>query len=78
MLSSFLLSPTEYIYEYRKKEGERRIVEGAIQSVTIDLETETVRKGTPHTLVIKKNKAAYKKKLKEWDVDCDLLTALGE
>ena len=55
----------------------RSQMESAIANVTIDLGTETIRKGSPHTLQLTKTQAAYEKALSKWQVDVELLNKLG-
>ena len=51
-------------------------MESAIRNVTIDLDLETIRKGSPHTLRLTKNTKAYKAELKKWEQDCVLMRKL--
>ncbi|MFN0203750.1 MAG: 2OG-Fe(II) oxygenase [Bacteroidia bacterium] len=76
MLSSFLLSPTEQIFNYTKAQTERTEMESAIKSVVIDLEMTTLTKGRPYTLQLKKNNATYNRLHKLWEIDCKLLAKL--
>ena len=76
MLRPFLESPTEQVFEFRRKQSERDSVMSAISGVTIDLRMETIRRGSPHTLKITKTQTAYDKKLKEWKEDVALLEQL--
>jgi hypothetical protein len=64
------------IFDYRKNQNERNEMEKAITHVTIDLKTETIRKGSPHTLRITKTRAAYDRKMKEWNEDLVLLNKI--
>ncbi len=73
MLRPFLTSPTEQIFDYRKAQRYRDEVGNAIRNVKIDLRTETIRKGSPHTLRIIKTQAAYERALKAWEVDVAIL-----
>ena len=72
-LKSFLASPVERVFDYRKNQNERTEMEYAIKKVTIDLKIETIRKGSPHTLRITKTTAAYQKSMQEWNEDVSLL-----
>jgi len=76
ILSSFLASPNEQVYDYRAVQAERSEMEAAIKRVTIELKMETIRKGSPHTLRITKTQDAYLQKLKEWGEDVALLEQL--
>lgn len=73
ILRLFLESPLEKTFEYRKPQQERLEMENAIRSVTIDLKMDTIKKGSPHTLLISKTQDEYKKKLTEWEQDLTLL-----
>jgi len=76
ILSGFLASPIEQVFDYRAVQAERNEMEAAINRATIDLKMETIRKGSPHTLRITKTQDAYLRKLKEWDEDVALLELL--
>ena len=76
MLRPFLESPTQQTYDYAKNESYRKNMERAIRDVTIDLKTETIRRGRPYTLRLTKTQAAYEQKLKEWKEDVALLEQL--
>lgn len=73
ILASFLQSPTEMVFDFKKNQSERSMLENAILSVRIDLKTETIRKGSPHTLRITKTLADYQRQLQEWEEDVELL-----
>jgi hypothetical protein len=77
LLKVFLESTTEKVFDYRKNQSERNDLENAITRVTIDLKTETIRKGSPHTLRITKTQAAYSREMKSWNEDLDLLNKIG-
>jgi len=76
LLKAFLESPTEQIFDYRKNQNERNDLENAISRVVIDLKTETIKKGSPHTLRIIKTQAEYKRKMKNWNEDLELLNKI--
>jgi hypothetical protein len=76
ILKDFLQSPTEQIFDFKSLQANRSEMESAIANVTIDLDTETIRKGSPHTLRLTKNNNAYKAELKKWEQDCVLLRKL--
>lgn len=56
----------------------RREMEHAIRSVSIDLSTETIRKGSPQTLRITKTQAAYERDLADWKQDSQLLKQVNQ
>ena len=76
LLKAFLESPTEQIFDYRKNQNERNDLGNAISRVVIDLKTETIRKGSPHTLRIIKTQAEYKRKMKNWNEDMELMNKI--
>ncbi|UZO82378.1 hypothetical protein NBT05_07860 [Aquimarina sp. ERC-38] len=76
MLTPFLNSPIDFVYEYRANQQLREGVENALGSVTIDLKTETIKKGSPYTLKITKTQQEYKRLLKQWNKDKSLLHQL--
>ena len=73
ILASFLQSPTETIFDYRAVQNLRSRMESAIANVTIDLDKETIRKGSPHILRLTKNTKQYHLEMKLWKQDCELL-----
>lgn len=75
-LRQFLESPDEKVFDYRKNQSERSEMEHAIRNVEIDLKTETIRKGLPHTLRITKTQAAYHREMKRWEEDRVLLNKI--
>jgi hypothetical protein len=73
MLRSFLESPTQDVFDFRKNQHERTQLENAINSVRIDLRSETIKVGSPHTLRIFKTMDAYHRELDQWHTDKRLL-----
>ena len=78
LLKTFLESPTEQFFDYRKNQSERNNLENTITHVAIDLKTETIRKGSPHTLRITKTQATYSREMKSWNEDLELLNKIGK
>ncbi len=76
LLTAFLESATEQVFDYRKNQSERIDLENAIRHVVIDLKTETIKKGSPHTLRITKTQAAYNREMKSWNEDVELLNKI--
>ncbi len=76
ILKAFLESPTEQVFDYRKNQSERNDLENAIAHVVVDLKTETIKKGSPHTLRITKTQAAYNREMKSWNEDLELLNKI--
>jgi hypothetical protein len=77
LLKAFLESPDEKIFDYRKNQSERIILEEAIKRVVVDLKTETIKKGSPHILRIIKTEAAYHRQMKDWKEDLVLLDKIS-
>jgi hypothetical protein len=75
-LKDFIESSTETVLDYKKIQKERDLIEMAINNETIDLRTETIRKGSPHTLRITKTQDEYLRLLKIWNEDLELLNKL--
>ncbi|MGS2764034.1 2OG-Fe(II) oxygenase [Sinomicrobium sp. M5D2P9] len=73
ILKVFLESPDETVFDFRKNQSERNEMESAIKNVVIDLKTETIKKGSPHTLRITKTQDAYDCLMKNWHKDVALL-----
>lgn len=73
ILADFIQSPTQQIFDYQRVQGERSEMENAIRNVTIDLKTETIKKGSPHTLRLIKTQDAYQRELAKWEADVVLL-----
>jgi hypothetical protein len=61
---------------YAKVQSDRSAMESAIRNVTIDLDMETIRKGSPHTLKLTKNQANYNREMVLWNKDVALLRAV--
>ncbi len=78
LLKAFLESPDEKVFDYRKIQQERSDMESAILNVVIDLQTETIKKGTPHTLRITKTQDEYKRQLKNWNEDVVLMNSIAQ
>jgi 2OG-Fe(II) oxygenase superfamily len=73
ILAEFLASPTQQVFMYAKVQSDRSAMESAIRNVTIDLDMETIRKGSPHTLKLTKNQANYDREMVLWNKDVALL-----
>jgi len=73
LLEAFLQSPVDQIFDYQRKQNERKEMESVILGSEMDLRLEIIRKGSPHTLRLIKTQAAYEKGLKEWQEDGALL-----
>ncbi|HMQ63849.1 MAG TPA: hypothetical protein PKE06_24410, partial [Flavilitoribacter sp.] len=78
LLTPFLRSPTQQVFDYRANQSYRTEMERAVGNVKVDLAMETIRKGSPHTLRLTKTQAAYERKLKKWKEDVALLGQIKE
>lgn len=72
ILIPFLKSATLEKIEYKKAQAYREQMLDAIRNENLDLHTQTIKKGTPHTLLITKTFASFEKALKYWNEDCEL------
>ena len=77
ILRPFLESGEEVVFEYRKNQSDRTEMERAIAGTVVDLKTETIKRGSPHTLRITKTLAAYERALEEWKDDGKLLSRIS-
>lgn len=73
-MAPFLRSPVEHTFYYARRESDRRRVEKIIRGSGVDLATETIRSGSPHTLVISKTQASYERNLEQWQEDIALFS----
>ncbi len=78
VLKEFLESPQQQVFDYRVNQQERKEMEHAISHVVIDLKTETIKKGSPHTLRITKTQAAFNRQMKDWNEDAMLLEKISK
>lgn len=78
ILTDFLKSPTQQVFDYQSIQTKRTEMEYAIKSVTIDIKMETIRKGSPHTLRLIKTQNAYQRELAKWKIDVELLKKAEE
>ncbi|MES2775434.1 MAG: hypothetical protein V4722_14765 [Bacteroidota bacterium] len=76
VISSFVASPTEEFFDYRVNQQVRNEMESAINNSKIDLRTETIRKGSPHTLRLIKTQGSFLRLFKKWEEDVELLERL--
>ncbi len=73
LLKDFLISPTEQVFDYKQVKADRTAMYNLIRNTRIDLTTQTIKKGSPHTLRIIKTQASYERALKKWEEDGKLL-----
>lgn len=75
-LKSFIEDPERATLDIRRRESDRKTIENALFRAKIDLRTETIRLGSPHTLRITKTNKSYDKELANWKEDSKLLKKL--
>jgi hypothetical protein len=76
ILEPFMQSPTTQVLEYRRVQKERDDMEYTIRNSDADLKTETIKKGSPYTLLITKTQDHYLRQMKIWNHDCMILEKL--
>ena len=76
ILTPFLQSTTQQVFDYARPQSARNDMESAIRNVAIDLKMETIKKGSPHTLRLTKTQVAYEKLLAKWHIDKGLLSKI--
>jgi len=74
----FMADPTAARHEVRRNQAERIRVEDYVKRHNLDLDLHTERKGSPHTLVCRKNDQSYHRALKQRTEDEKLLKRLRE
>lgn len=75
-LARFLADPAQPRWEFRAAQAQRTHVETTIANSKCDVDTATVRKGSPHTLVCTKNQASYEARARQRQGDLTLLERL--
>jgi len=75
-LKLFLENPTEAEHRFRYSQEHRSHLENIIHNNQCDLDVSTDRKGSPHTLVARKNVASYQRKLKTYQENLEYLVAV--
>jgi hypothetical protein len=76
IITPFLLSETEKDYNYKANQSLRDEMESVLKKAKVDITTETIKKGQPHTLKIIKTQASFKRLLNKWEEDVELLDRL--
>ncbi|MEL7147363.1 MAG: hypothetical protein AAFO69_13400, partial [Bacteroidota bacterium] len=77
-LAHFLQSPVDTIYYYKHNASLRGRMESVISQLKLDLTRETIKKSSPHTLQLTKNRNSFELSKKHWQEDCELLGWVGE
>jgi 2OG-Fe(II) oxygenase superfamily len=62
-LSQYLDDPTRQVWEFRAVEAARSHVEHTIRVARCDIDTSTLKRGRPYTLVCRKNQASHKRRV---------------
>jgi len=75
-LAHFLADPASETWQLRAAEAIRAHVQGTIVKSQCDLDTETLRRGRPYTLVCRKNQASYERRALQRRDDLALLERL--
>jgi predicted 2-oxoglutarate/Fe(II)-dependent dioxygenase YbiX len=76
-LSRFLADPTEERWTLRAAQQIRTHVEDVIRHAPADVDCETVRRGSPHSLVCTKNQASYRRRVAQRKQDLADIASLG-
>jgi hypothetical protein len=74
----FMADPAAARHEIRRNQAERSRVEDYVKRHHLDLDLHTEHKGSPHTLVCRKNDQSYHRALKQRTADEKLLAKLRE
>jgi len=77
-LRAFLADPALQTWSFKSLQGNRSHVEQTIRNSGCDLNTETVRRGSPHSLVCTKNQASYDRRARQRRKDLKDLAGLEE
>lgn len=75
-LATFMADPSATSTTIRARAQIRSHLEHQIQSAQLDLDMRTLRSGTPHGLVVTKNRASYERALQRYKDDLKLLASL--
>ena len=75
-LSEFLADGTRESWTLRATQQVRTHVEDEIRRASADVDTETLRRGSPHSLICRKNQASYKRRVAQRKQDLADLAAL--
>jgi hypothetical protein len=68
-LSRFLASTTSETWTLKAAERVRRHVEAEIKAARADLDVRTERRGSPHSLICRKNRASYERRVAQRSQD---------
>jgi hypothetical protein len=76
LLGLFLLAPDQQQWRLKAGQERRTHVEQSVRDAVCDLDLETERRGSPHTLVATKNQASYERRAKQRRQDLEHVAAL--
>ena len=76
-LAKFLADPGRERWTLRAAQHIRTHAENEIRRASADLDTETLRKGSPHSLIAVKNQASYQRRVKQRQQDLTDLATLN-
>ena len=76
-LARFLADPAAESWTLRAAEKFRRHVEETIRRAQVDLETRTEHRGSPHSLICRKNQASYRRRVAQRKQDIADMAVLG-
>jgi hypothetical protein len=76
-LARFLADPATESWTLRAAERFRRHVEENIRRAQVDVDTRTERRGSPHSLVCRKNQASYQRRVAQRKQDIADMAVLG-
>jgi len=68
-LAKFLADPTQKSWMFKAAEPSRRHIQAVIREQDIDIDTTTIRKGSPHILACTKNQASYERRVRQRQQD---------
>lgn len=77
-LTAFMADPEASSYSFRRVQHERSEIEDFIRKNQLDLDCETVKKGSPHLLICSKNSHSHQRALKRRVEDEKLLVELED
>ncbi len=77
-LRTFCLDPEAIVFRFKVNQGCRRHLREVIDRHHLELDHVTERKGSPYTLVCTKNRASFKRRLREYTEDVQAIGLLQE
>jgi hypothetical protein len=78
VLKGFLRDPSEKTLHVKMAKERRKHMHNIINAHVIDVTHETIRKGSPYTLVFEKNRNSYAEKQRLWQKELEILTDFQE